>query len=173
MRAFLAVLLLAAIAPTAAAQSGAATDDPELESRARALEGRIRAPCCWNQTLDIHSSEISQELRHEIRQRMRAGDTADEIQADFVARYGERILAVPPGNPLGTFATALLVVGLLAGGGVFYMGFRWRKRGRTADAASKAAAKSDETKSASGEKAPGDAERDALDERLDAELRDA
>ena len=34
------------------------------------LEGRIMAPCCWNQTIDIHGSEPSYELRREIRRRL-------------------------------------------------------------------------------------------------------
>ncbi|HMJ15590.1 MAG TPA: hypothetical protein VK524_29440, partial [Polyangiaceae bacterium] len=40
------------------------------------LEGRIRAPCCWNQTLDIHSSEIASALKREIRTRLRKGESA-------------------------------------------------------------------------------------------------
>ena len=37
------------------------------------LEGRIMAPCCWTQTIDIHGSEPAYELRREIRKRLKAG----------------------------------------------------------------------------------------------------
>src|SRR5829696_1651838 len=67
---------------------------------ANRLEGRIRAPCCWNQTLDIHGSEISNSLKREIRRRLRAGETPDAIEASIVQRYGEKVLAVPPNSPL-------------------------------------------------------------------------
>jgi cytochrome c-type biogenesis protein CcmH len=120
---------------------------------ASALEGRIIAPCCWTQTIDIHGSELSNDLRREIRKRLRAGEDADAIEASLVARFGPRILAVPPGSPLKTFAT-LLVLGM-AGAGVagFLMLKRWRGRGVAAAGVPKVAV---------------DAQ---LDARLDAELR--
>lgn len=104
---------------------------PELQGYvpgAAALEGRIMAPCCWVQTIDIHGSEIASELRVEIRKRLRAGETADAIQASLVERYGPRILAVPPGSPLKSVAT-LLALGLVgAGAGALMMLKRWRGR---------------------------------------------
>ena len=149
----------------ALAQSGAETDDPELESRARALEGRIIAPCCWTQTIDVHASEIAQELRHEIRQRLRAGESTDAIEADFVARYGERIRSVQPDSPLGTIATVALVSAFLAGGLLFFFASKWRKRGPPGGGGKEARGDA----SAAGEAGAGD----EWDERLDAELRDA
>jgi cytochrome c-type biogenesis protein CcmH len=126
---------------------------------AAALEGRIMAPCCWTQTIDIHGSEIANDLRREIRKRLRAGESADTIQASLVQRYGERILAVPPGSPLKSLAT-LLALGMVgAGAGSLLMLKRWRRRSTGAPAGAVpagAAAKA------------GDA---ALDARLDAELR--
>ncbi|HTQ05894.1 MAG TPA: cytochrome c-type biogenesis protein CcmH [Polyangiaceae bacterium] len=131
---------------------------PELQGYvpgAAALEGRIMAPCCWMQTIDIHGSEIANELRVEIRKRLRAGESADSIQASLVARYGERILAVPPGSPLKSVAT-LLALGLVgAGAGALVMLKRWR--GRSLAPAGPAPVK-----------LANDAQ---LDARLDAELR--
>jgi cytochrome c-type biogenesis protein CcmH len=121
---------------------------------ASALEGRIRAPCCWNQTIDIHGSEVSNGLRREIRSRLRAGETQDAIQASLVKRYGERILAVPPGSPLKGVAAVLALTMIAAG----FLGFRMLKRWRRPPAAKPAAAGV----------TPGDAQ---LDARLDAELR--
>lgn len=131
---------------------------PELQGYvpgAQALEGRIMAPCCWVQTIDIHGSEIASELRVEIRKRLRAGETSDAIEASLVQRYGPRILAVPPGSPLKSVAT-LLALGLVgAGAGALVMLKRWR--GRTVALAAPA---------------PKNAGNDAqLDARLDAELR--
>jgi cytochrome c-type biogenesis protein CcmH len=96
------------------------------------LEGRLLAPCCWDasrQTLDIHGSPIANELRTEIRRRLKAGETTDDIQADLVRRYTTKILAVPPDNPLPRMGTVLSIgllgVGVLAG----RMVLRWRKKG--------------------------------------------
>jgi cytochrome c-type biogenesis protein CcmH len=147
--------------------SEAPPDDPakyaeELQGYvpgASALEGRIMAPCCWTQTIDIHGSEIANDLRREIRKRLRAGETADAIQASLVERYGERILAVPPGSPLKSFATFLALGMVGAGAGSLVMLKRWRRRsgGTPAPAGPGGAAPK-----------AGD---DALDARLDAELR--
>src|ERR1700743_1304827 len=50
---------------------------------ASAIEGRLMAPCCWTQTIDIHDSEIALSMRHEIRRRLRNGESADAIEASF------------------------------------------------------------------------------------------
>jgi cytochrome c-type biogenesis protein CcmH len=113
--------------------SPAAADDADIMSYvpgANRLEGRIRAPCCWNQTLDIHGSEVSNELRREIRRRLRNGETPEAIEASIVARYGEKVLAVPPGSPLKSVAILLSVAMAGAGVGGFFMLRRWRERGQ-------------------------------------------
>ncbi len=121
---------------------------------ASALEGRIIAPCCWTQTIDIHGSPQSNDLRREIRQRLRAGEAADAIEASFVARFGPKVLAVPPGSPLKTFATVLVLTMAAAGAAGFFMLRRWRARGVAAAGVPRHVA--------------ADAQ---LDARLDAELR--
>lgn len=123
------------------------------------LEGRIRAPCCWNQTIDIHGSPSSGQLRREIRKRLRAGETTEQIEASIVARYGERILAVPPGNPLKDVAAGLVLAVLAAGGIAGMLLVRWRNRSGTPESGS--------SKKPDGGK-PKD--RDEWDDRLDREL---
>ncbi len=96
------------------------------------LEGRLLAPCCWDasrQTLDIHGSPIANELRTEIRRRLKAGETPDAVEADLVRRYTTKILAVPPDNPLPRMGTVLSVFLLGAGVLAARMVLRWRKKG--------------------------------------------
>ena len=123
---------------------------------ASALEGRLLAPCCWNQTLDMHGSPAANELRREIRRRLQAGETSATIETDIVSRYGERIRAVPPTSPLK--GTAVLLILLMAGAGVgaVFLLLRWRRRAATL--ALEAAHQKKKT------------ERDEYDERIDAEL---
>jgi cytochrome c-type biogenesis protein CcmH len=152
--------------PAQGAHHVAATGDDaarfdEYVPGANRLEGRIRAPCCWNQTIDIHGSEVAQALRREIRTRLRAGETADTIEASIVARYGERVLAVPPGSPLKKVAVALALLLVAAGLGAGRLVMRWRRDALRAP-------ESPTPSQAAGKDAAG---RDALDERLDAELR--
>lgn len=124
---------------------------------AAVLEGKILAPCCWNQTIDIHGSEPSMALRREIRRRLRAGESEDAIIASLVERYGQKILAVPPGSPLKSVA-AVMALGM-GGAGILAFGMlkRWRARSKPAGDPKKP--KADE---------PADPK---LDARLDAELR--
>jgi len=164
---FLAALLFSATptwaaGPEAHGEAEEKADFSEVVEGAAALEGRIRAPCCWTQTLDIHGSEISNELRREIRRRLKAGESSDAIQADFVKRYGEKILAVPPGNPLKDVGVLLSLAFGAAGIGLGAMLLRWRKRSE----AQRAAALDAEPKGKKGKKAA----RDAYDDQIDAEL---
>lgn len=71
------------------------------------LQTRLFAPCCWRQTLADHESPLASELRAEISRRVRSGDSPGAIEADFVARYGERIRA------LGTSTDPRLLVGAI------------------------------------------------------------
>lgn len=124
---------------------------------AAALEGRIIAPCCWTQTIDIHGSPISTELRQEIRRRLTAGESADAIEKSLVERFGPKVLAVPPGSRLGS-AGILLGLGMLgAGVGAVVLLRRWQRRSAPLPLGA--------TPAAAG--APNDAE---LDARVDAEL---
>lgn len=122
------------------------------------LEGRLLAPCCWNQTLDIHGSVPTYELRREIRSRLKAGESPDAIEASIVQRYGQKILAVPDSSPLISVANVLGVAFAGAGIGAYFMLRRWSRAG--------AAAKSKKAPGAGG----GEPKRDALDDRLDREL---
>ena len=134
-------------------------DLQEYVEGASRLEGRIIAPCCWNQTIDIHGSEPSYQLRREIRRRLKAGEAAEAIEASFVQRYGAKILAVPDTSPLGNLATLLALGFGGAGPAAYFMLKRWSRAGAvTTEKARKA------------EAAAGGPKRDALDERLDREL---
>jgi cytochrome c-type biogenesis protein CcmH len=138
-----------------AAQAG--EDLQEYVEGASRLEGRIMAPCCWNQTIDIHGSEPAYELRREIRRRLKAGESPDAIEATLVKRHGERILAVPPGSPLAAMATMMGLVFAGAGVGGYFMLKRWQRQGQKPSAPKP-------------EKGAKPLERDALDDRLDREL---
>lgn len=81
------------------------------EEDAASLIARLRAPCCWNQTLDVHASPSADGLRDEIRRRAAEGETVAAIEADVVKRYGERIRAVPSAG----FLTPLGIFGLMGG----------------------------------------------------------
>ncbi len=128
----------------------------EYVEGAHRLEGRLLAPCCWDtskQTLDIHDSPVASALKSEIRTRLRAGESAEAIEADLVLRYGEKIRAVPEGNPLRRVGLLLSVLVAGAGIGLGYKLVGWRRRREASLPAPEVGA-----------------QRDAWDDALDAEL---
>lgn len=164
-RSRIAPFVLAALFTAAAAEAGP-TDGPHGSTPtaseefslhvpgAAELEGRIIAPCCWNQTIDIHGSPSSNELRREVRRRLREGESKDSILTSIVDRYGQKILAVPTGSKLGSTGVFLAVAMGVAGVGAISLLRRWQKR--TIDEMPKEDSDPERKK--------------ALDARIDAEL---
>jgi cytochrome c-type biogenesis protein CcmH len=82
----------------------------DLEREARAIEGMLIAPCCFSQPVADHRSAAADEVRRDIRARLAAGETREQILASYVAQYGVRILAEPP---MAGFDLTLYVVPVL------------------------------------------------------------
>ena len=123
-----------ACAAVAATSTSAAADAPvsERSTAARELEGKLIAPCCWTQTLDIHDSPIADQLRAEIATRLRAGEPAAQIEDNLAARYGEKIRAVPRGED--PRVALPIVVGAAMSVAVLWLGWLgvlWLRRART------------------------------------------
>ena len=90
--------------------------DPKLEARARAISQELRCMVCQNESIDESQAPLAHDLRVLVRERLKAGDTDEQIRAFLVARYGEFVLLRPPfewhtallwGTP-----PALLLIGL-------------------------------------------------------------
>ena len=118
--------------------AGAAACSPhdELpEQRARSIEARLFAPCCWVQTLDVHESPVAIELRAEIARRVDSGESPLAIEDDMAARFGERIRAIPRGaEPRGSLGLALVMIMLATLAIVGLAVRRWVRRGQAAAA---------------------------------------
>jgi len=124
-RMLLAVLLLACL-PVLAAEDGG---DAALESRARDIEGKIMAPCCMANTVAEHYSPIAGQIRQEIREKLREGQTSDQILAFYAAEYGDQILAMPAAKGFNLVVWLVPMVFLLVGPGVIYLVLRgWKAK---------------------------------------------
>ena len=158
-------LTLLASGTVASAATPATPPSPTLAAPGEAiLEGRLLAPCCWTQTLDVHESELATSLRGEIRARISAGETAGAVEEDLVDRYTDRIRAVPKG---GDVRLAIPIVGGLAilGGalGLVLLLARWTRRAK-----SESLTESETETESSG----GPLRRDGYDDDIDAALQD-
>ena len=99
-RSILAALLslLAGISvtnPVLAVQPDEVLQDPALEARARALSAGLRCLVCQNQSIDDSDAPLAKDLRVLVRERLKAGDSDQEIIDFVVARYGEFVLLKP------------------------------------------------------------------------------
>jgi cytochrome c-type biogenesis protein CcmH/NrfF len=83
--------LLLALAPTARADY--ARSNPQLQR----VFGNFIAPCCWRESLLVHSSAEADKLRAEIEGDLAAGLSEDTIKAKLIKTYGKRILTMPEG----------------------------------------------------------------------------
>ncbi len=88
------------------------------EGEAKRIAGKLISPCCWKQTVDVHPSSASDKINAEIREALDQGQTEEQIIDRFVAKYGERILAVPKPSGfnlmLWIIPASVLLIGSLA-----------------------------------------------------------
>jgi cytochrome c-type biogenesis protein CcmH len=151
-RALLALALLLAALPAAAgaaAQPGWTIDG---------ISQQLMCPIC-KERLDMSTSPAADQIRANLARWHRLGWSEARVERQLVDDYGEQVLAAPPKSGFGLAAWLVPGAVLLAGAGVaVWLAQRWASARSPAQAAL-----------ASG---PRGAERERLERRLDAELRD-
>jgi cytochrome c-type biogenesis protein CcmH len=93
--AMLATMLLVPAASWAV-QPDEMLSNPVLEARARALSKELRCMVCQNESIDDSEAPLAHDLRVLVRERLKAGDTDQQVLDFLVARYGEFVLLKPP-----------------------------------------------------------------------------
>ena len=93
---FLALLPLLFAAFVAAKEAPPAAADPVLEKRVMALAEELRCLVCQNQTLADSNAPLAEDLRNQLREKMREGRSDAEVVDFLVARYGDFVLYRPP-----------------------------------------------------------------------------
>ena len=111
------LLLLSLGAPAFAVQPDEVLGDPVMESRARTISAELRCMVCQNQSIDDSDAPLAKDLRIIVRERLKAGDSDQEVIDYLVSRYGEFVLLKPPVNShtvlLWGMPVALLAIGLV------------------------------------------------------------
>jgi len=102
--------------------------DSVLEAGTTAVASTLRCPVCQGESIQDSPSELAQQMRSLVRDRLRAGDTPDQIRAYFVSRYGEWILLEPKMTGLNVALYALPVILVVGGIGlIVILVRRWTK----------------------------------------------
>lgn len=97
-------------------------EDPRQEAEAKGLMETLRCVTCQSQSIADSDAPIAGDMRHQVRSRIKAGDSPEQIRGWLMARYGNYISYAPEVNALTwpLFAVpVLLMLGAL---------FIWRRR---------------------------------------------
>jgi cytochrome c-type biogenesis protein CcmH len=87
--------------------------DPALEKKVDDVTAELRCLVCQNQTIADSHAELAIDLKNQVREMMRQGQTKDDVVNYMVQRYGDFVRYKPPMKPttyLLWFGPALLVV---------------------------------------------------------------
>ena len=124
-----AVATLAVVAVTGRAPASQA-------QQVQQIAAGLHCPICKDLSVADSPAPLALQMRQQIAQELRAGESPDQIRAGFVAAYGDSVLMTPPRSGLaGTayFLPALvLLAGLIAAGALLR---RWLRTPRADPAA--------------------------------------
>jgi cytochrome c-type biogenesis protein CcmH len=119
---------LAVVAVALAVAAPAAASCAHPRTSLSYLEGQVMCPTCHT-TLDQSDSAAAQQIEAHISQRIAQCWTAQQIESELVANYGQGILAAPSHKGFDLLAWWLPVAGVLAGALVLGFGvWRWSRR---------------------------------------------
>jgi cytochrome c-type biogenesis protein CcmH len=101
-----------------AADAPATATDPALEAKVQRVASELRCLVCQNQTIADSHAELAIDLRNQVREMLRRGDSEQQIIDYMTARYGDFVLYRPPvksTTALLWFGPGVLLVGAVAG----------------------------------------------------------
>jgi len=120
----LGVVVLVVLAWAAWPDGGSVTQ----RERARDLATELRCPDCEGLSVADSSTSSARAIRADLRRRLAAGETDEEVRGAYIDRYGESILLKPEGSGLGVLVWGLPVVVLVVGAGGLALALaRWRR----------------------------------------------
>ena len=92
-------------------------EDPRKEAEAKALMETLRCLQCQGQSIADSDAPIAGDMRHQVRERIQAGEDPEAIRAWLVERYGDYVSYAPQVTletwPLYAAPLALLALALL------------------------------------------------------------
>jgi cytochrome c-type biogenesis protein CcmH len=114
--ALLVIAALAACAVTLAIVATRGRSEPAGEAQqVQQIAAGLHCPVCKDLSVADSPAPLAQQMRQEIAQKLRAGESPDQIRAGFVAAYGESVLMTPPRHGLAGAAYHLPLVVIAVG----------------------------------------------------------
>ena len=133
------LLLLSALSLVAVAKDAPLmSDDPALEARVMVIAEELRCLVCQNETIAASHADLAVDLRKQIRNKLKEGQSQQQILDFMVERYGDFVRYRPPLKA----STVLLWAGpfVLLGVAALTLALNIRRRRHSAAAAPLSAA---------------------------------
>jgi len=124
---FSSILQLLVVLPSFAAIEVYNFNDPQLADRFKKLTYELRCPKCQNQNLADSNATLSVDLKDIIYEKLKAGESDDQIIGFMKQRYGEFILFKPEMSKSNSLLWFGPIVFLLA---FLFLFFRWYRNNR-------------------------------------------
>lgn len=93
---FFPLLLLVCSWTLQANEALPASQDPVLEAKVMRIASELRCLVCQNQTIADSHAGLAIDLRNQVREMVRRGQSDKEITEYMTARYGDFVLYRPP-----------------------------------------------------------------------------
>ncbi len=91
-RFFIALILLLSLALPGSAQ----ISNDALEAQTREIGQSLRCVVCQNQSINDSDAPLASDMRNLIKQKLKEGNSQDEIIAYMRDKYGDYVLLKPP-----------------------------------------------------------------------------
>ena len=101
--------------------------DPAQEAKALALMETLRCLKCQSQSIADSDAPMAGDMRHQVRERIAAGEQPEAIRQWLIERYGDYVTYTPQVRPLTAPLFAAPVVFLLVAGLLLRRRFRKTK----------------------------------------------
>lgn len=123
----LAWVALAAVLAVALVIGVTDREPPSDAERAQSIAGSLMCPACNGESVAGSQHPVAANMRRQIAQRIKAGESDQEIVDALAAPYTERIILNPPKSGVAGLVWVLPVAGLVAALAGLVLAFRrWR-----------------------------------------------
>ena len=124
-----AALVSVVVAALVIGGAGRGDERRSAEARTEAIADDLRCPVCQGLSVADSHSDTAKAMYEDIRRRVDAGESDEQIKAYFVSRYSEWVLLEPETSGVGALVWVMPVAALLLalGGLMLLAGLRPRR----------------------------------------------
>ena len=99
-------------------------DETEVDIKTREIAKTLRCTVCQTENIWESGAPLAKQMRDVVRERVTQGQSAEEIRAYFLSRYGDYILMEPPKRGVNWLIWGAPFLLLLGGGILLYRELR-------------------------------------------------